>query len=75
MALTAPYFHTGSVNSLQEAVRIMMKTQNGAGVDDNTTVKNITRFLEAQTGTLYGKPANELKPQDVKLHPVAAPQS
>lgn len=75
VALTAPYFHTGSVNSLQEAVRIMMKTQNGAGVDDDTTVKNITRFLEAQTGTLYGKPANELKPQDVKLHPVAAPQS
>ena len=71
VALTAPYFHTGSVNSLQEAVRIMMQTQNGAGVSDDATVKNITRFLEAQTGTLYGKPANMLKPEDVKLAPLA----
>ena len=71
VALTAPYFHTGSVNSLQEAVRIMMQTQNGAGVSDDTTVKNITRFLEAQTGTLYGKPANTLKPSDVNLTPLA----
>ncbi len=71
VALTAPYFHTGTVNSLQDAVRIMLKTQNGAGVSDDTTVKNITRFLEAQTGTLYGKPANALKPEDVKLAPVA----
>lgn len=71
VALTAPYFHTGSVNSLQEAVRIMMQTQNGAGVSDETTVKNITRFLEAQTGTLYGKPANTLKPSDVNLTPLA----
>ena len=73
VALTAPYFHTGSVNSLQEAVRIMIKSQNGASVSEET-VKNITRFLEAQTGKLYGKPANALTPQDVKLKPVV-PQS
>lgn len=70
VALTAPYFHTGSVNSLQDAVRIMIKTQNGAGGASDATVKNITRFLEAQTGTLYGKPANELKPEDTELNPV-----
>lgn len=70
VALTAPYFHTGSVNSLQDAVRIMLKTQNGAGVSDDATVKDITRFLEAQTGKLYGKPANALKPGDVQLAPV-----
>lgn len=68
VALTAPYFHTGSVNSLQEAVSIMIKAQNGATVSD-TTVKNITRFLEAQTGKLYGKPANALTPEDVKMNP------
>lgn len=70
VALTAPYFHTGTVNSLQEAVRIMILSQNGAGAAQESTVKNITRFLEAQTGKLYGKPANELTPQDVKLNPV-----
>lgn len=71
VALTAPYFHTGTVNSLQDAVRIMMLVQNGAGNPADSTVKNITRFLEAQTGKLYGKPANALSPEDVKLKPVA----
>ena len=70
VALTAPYFHTGTVNSLQEAVSIMIKTQNGAGAADDTTVRNITRFLEAQTGKLYGKPANALAPEDVQLQPM-----
>ena len=67
VALTAPYFHTGTVNSLQEAVRIMISTQNGAGAASDETVKNITRFLEAQTGKLYGKPAGSLKPEDTAL--------
>lgn len=71
VALTAPYFHTGTVNSLQDAVRIMVTAQNGAGAASETTVKNITRFLEAQTGKLYGKPANALTPEDVVLKPVA----
>lgn len=31
--LTAPYFHNGSVNSLEEAVRIMAKTQLGLKID------------------------------------------
>ena len=70
VALTAPYFHTGSVNSLKDAVRIMIQTQNGAGAASEQTVADITRFLEAQTGKLYGKPANALKPEDVKLTPV-----
>ncbi len=73
VALTAPYFHTGTVNSLQDAVRIMMQTQNGAGVSDDTTVKNITRFLEAQTGKLYGTPANEFELDNVKL-PLIVPE-
>ena len=52
----------------------LMKTQNGAGLNNEETAKNITRFLEAQTGKLYGKPANALRPEDVKLKPVI-PQS
>ena len=52
----------------------MIKTQNGAGAADDTTVKNITRFLEAQTGKLYGKPANALTPEDVQLQPVIPQQ-
>ncbi len=70
VALTAPYFHTGTVNSLQKAVSIMIQTQNGAGAASDETVKNITSFLEAQTGQLYGKPANALKPEDTRLNPV-----
>lgn len=70
VALTAPYFHTGTINSLQEAVRIMITAQNGADAASEANVKNITRFLEAQTGKLYGKPANALMPEDVQLTPV-----
>ncbi len=74
VALTAPYFHTGTVNSLKEAVRIMIDVQNGAGAASDDTVLNITRFLEAQTGKLYGKPANALTPEDVQLK-LASPRS
>jgi cytochrome c peroxidase len=74
VALTAPYFHTGTVNSLKEAVRIMIDVQNGAGAASDDTVQNITRFLEAQTGKLYGKPANALTPEAVQLK-LASPRS
>ncbi len=66
VALTAPYFHTGAVNSLQEAVRIMFHTQVSSDGATEDTVRNVTRFLEAQTGKLNGKPLDQLKPEDVK---------
>lgn len=51
IALTAPYFHNGSVRSLDEAVRVMAKTQlNKALADDQ--VKDIVAFLESLTGKL-----------------------
>jgi cytochrome c peroxidase len=34
VALTAPYFHNGSVDTLEEAVRIMARTQLRLAVDD-----------------------------------------
>ncbi len=69
VALTAPYFHTGAVNSLKEAVRIMFATQVGGSAGSHpseTTLSNVVSFLEAQTGKLNGKPLDELTPEDVK---------
>jgi cytochrome c peroxidase len=47
--LTAPYFHSGKVWSLQEAVRIMGSAQLGATLTPDE-VTSITAFLEALTG-------------------------
>lgn len=57
VALTAPYFHNGSVKTLDEAIRVMGKTQLGK---DFTTaeVKDIEAFLVS----LNGKPLNEKAP-------------
>lgn len=74
VALTAPYFHTGTVDSLQEAVRIMFETEVGA-VPGKGTVNAVTRFLEAQTGCLNGKPLDALKPEDVTPPANPLPQS
>ncbi len=49
VALTAPYFHNGSVKTLDEAVRVMAKTQlnKDLGKDE---VDKIVAFLQALTG-------------------------
>ncbi|WP_323029363.1 cytochrome-c peroxidase [Castellaniella defragrans] len=49
IALTAPYFHSGDVWSLEQAVAIMGSSQLGQELDDGE-VKAITRFLHALTG-------------------------
>ncbi len=67
VALTAPYFHTGTVEKLSEAVRIMFETQVGR-VPSDSTISDVTRFLEAQTGKLEGKPLDQLTPSDVVPH-------
>lgn len=46
---TAPYFHNGSVNDLDEAVRVMAKTQLNKDLSD-TDVEDIVAFLGALTG-------------------------
>ncbi len=51
IALTAPYFHNGAVNSLDEAVRVMGETQLGKKLSTDE-VKEITAFLNALTGTV-----------------------
>jgi len=51
VAMTAPYFHDGSVNSLHEAVRIMGKVQLGVDLTDRD-VDEIVAFLGSLTGKL-----------------------
>lgn len=49
IALTAPYFHTGAVWDLRQAVGVMGSSQLGANLTDDEIGK-ITAFLESLTG-------------------------
>jgi len=49
VALTAPYFHNGSVATLDEAVRVMAKIQLGKELGD-AQVADIVAFLGSLTG-------------------------
>jgi len=49
VALTAPYFHNGKVQTLDEAVRVMAKTQLNKDLTEDQ-VRDIVAFLEALTG-------------------------
>ncbi len=49
VALTAPYFHNGSVWTLDEAVRVMAATQLDMTLSDGQ-VNDIVAFLESLTG-------------------------
>ncbi|MDP1707698.1 MAG: cytochrome c peroxidase [Gammaproteobacteria bacterium] len=51
IALTAPYFHTGTVPTLDEAVRVMAKTQLQQDLSDEQ-VQAIVAFLNSLTGKL-----------------------
>jgi len=48
---TAPYFHDGSVGTLDEAVKIMARTQLGEELEPQA-VENLTAFLRSLTGEL-----------------------
>ncbi|MDY0300137.1 MAG: cytochrome-c peroxidase [Trichlorobacter sp.] len=63
IALTAPYFHSGKVWKLQDAVAVMGTSQLGAELNEQQTIK-ITRFLEALTGD-----------QPEVVHPVLPPST
>jgi cytochrome c peroxidase len=58
VAKTAPYFHDGSVERLDQAVRVMATVQLGKTLDDATT-RSIVAFLESLTGEV---PANYAPP-------------
>lgn len=64
VALTAPYFHTGSVANLEDAVRIMFESQTRKAPND-ALVADVTAFLQAQTGCYKGIPLDKLTQKDV----------
>jgi len=49
VALTAPYFHSGKVWDLRQAVAVMGSSQLGAKLSE-TEIDQITAFLHALTG-------------------------
>jgi cytochrome c peroxidase len=49
--LTAPYFHDGSVHSLDEAVRKMARFQLGRPISEQE-VRYLVAFLKSLTGTM-----------------------
>ena len=51
VAMTAPYFHDGSVRKLPDAVRVMGRAQLGVTLADDE-VREIVAFLESLTGQL-----------------------
>ena len=58
VAKTAPYFHDGSVERLDQAVRIMASVQLGRQLDDDA-IADIVGFLESLTGEV---PSNYAPP-------------
>jgi len=54
IAVTGPYFHDGSVASLNEAVRVMAGLQLGIDIPDHD-VNLIVEFLESLTGYYQGE--------------------
>lgn len=65
IALTAPYFHTGTVNKLEDAVRIMFESETRK-TPTNALIEDVTAFLQAQTGCYKGIPLDKLTPKDVE---------
>lgn len=55
VALTAPYFHDGSMARLEDAVTAMGKYQLGEALPE-TDVNQIVQFLKTLTGEYGGKP-------------------
>jgi len=49
VAMTAPYFHDGSIATLPEAVRIMARVQLGLKISD-PEISDIVSFLNSLTG-------------------------
>ena len=54
VALTAPYFHDGTADSLEKAVRVMSVYQLGRSLPDKD-IQDIVKFLKTLTGEYKGK--------------------
>jgi cytochrome c peroxidase len=54
--MTAPYLHDGSVNKLEDVVKVMMIYQLGMEVEGaEQDIKAIVAFLKTLTGKYNGK--------------------
>jgi cytochrome c peroxidase len=62
--LTQPYFHDGSVASLEEAVRVMAKVQQDKNLSPDE-INKIIAFLKTLTGEYKGKLITQLKDEDL----------
>lgn len=65
IAITAPYFHNGKVKTLDEAVRVMAKTQLDLELKENQ-VEDIVAFLNALTGE-FPKQLMPLLPNTINM--------
>ena len=61
--LTHPYFHDGSVATLEDAVKIMARVQRGKNLSKNE-IDNIIAFLKTLTGEYQNKSLNQLREED-----------
>jgi cytochrome c peroxidase len=61
ISITAPYFHNGSVGTLDEAVRVMAKIQLNQDLTD-AQVADIVAFLSALTGEFPEQSMPQLPP-------------
>lgn len=61
VALTAPYFHNGTVTTLDEAVKVMAKVQLNKDLNDEQ-VNDIVAFLNALTGEFPKQTMPQLPP-------------
>ena len=55
VAVTAPYFHDGSAQTLEEAIGLMTKYQLGRTLPTEQ-IQSIAQFLRTLTGEYRGKP-------------------
>lgn len=68
VALTAPYFHNGSVPTLKKAVKVMARVQLNREINDQQ-VERLVAFLESLTGEFVHQSIPEL-PESPKDHKV-----
>ena len=64
VALTAPYFHNGSVDDLAEAVRVMATVQAGRVVTDAARVRPVVEW-SPETGRLTRRTPQPLSEAEV----------
>jgi cytochrome c peroxidase len=63
--LTQPYFHDGSIDRLDDAVRIMAKVQQDRKLTTDE-INQIVAFLKTLTGEYKGKLITQIKDEDVQ---------